>query len=330
VSKYLFLSLLPFFLAFLLTPLVRRAALGIGAVDRPDDRRVHQWPIARLGGVAIAASFFFTFLAAAMVDYFFGPLSYFDPAPWPGLFLGAGVMVLLGAWDDVRPLKASTKFLVQLGAAGLALGFGFQIHALPLLGHPISSQLLSIPLTLLWILLVTNAFNLIDGLDGLSGGLAFIAGLTLLAISLVRGDVQTALLVTVLCGAIGGFLQYNFHPASIFMGDSGSLFLGYVLSLIALRSSAKGVTAVAILAPLLALGLPLFDTLLAVVRRFLRAVHLLEVANGRYRLLFAGGRSLFEADRDHVHHRLLDLGLSHRRAVLCLHGSASPWESWRS
>jgi UDP-GlcNAc:undecaprenyl-phosphate GlcNAc-1-phosphate transferase len=197
---------------------------------------------------------------------------------------------------------------------------GFQIHGLPLLGYPISSQILSISLTLLWILLITNSFNLIDGLDGLSGGLAFIAGLTLLAISLVRGDVQTALLATVLCGAIGGFLRYNFHPASIFMGDSGSLFLGYVLSLVALRSSTKGVATVAILAPLLVLALPLFDTLLAVARRLLRAVHLVEVANGRYRFLFAGGRGLFEADRDHVHHRLLDLGLSHRRAVLCLYG----------
>jgi len=220
-----------------------------------------------------------------------------------GLFLGAGATVLLGLADDLRNLSAKFKFAAQAIIAVSVYFMGYQIGDVSLpFDVVISLGWLSLPVTVLWIVGVMNAINLIDGLDGLASGVSLFAVTTLFVLSLLSGNVVVGLTAASLGGALLGFLRYNFNPASIFMGDSGSLFLGFVLAVTAISGSAKSSTLVALMIPVLALGLPLFDTSLAIVRRFI------------------GGRPLFGADRGHIHHRLLDLGLTHRQVVLALYG----------
>jgi len=177
-------------------------------------------------------------------------------------------------------------------------------------------------LTLLWVVGITNAFNLIDGLDGLAAGVALIAAGTLFVVSLAGGRAEVAAVAAALAGALAGFLYHNFNPASVFLGDSGSLLVGYVLSVLSIQAAQKGATAVVILVPILALGLPIMDTLLAMIRRVLGALHVVQLDSERneYRFLVVGSASVFRADREHIHHRLLSMGLTHRRAVLLLYG----------
>lgn len=316
--RYLGLALLSGLLAYGLTPLVRRTAIRLGAVDHPDARKVHLRQIPRLGGVAVAAAAGLTLALAALFDRFYAPFFQLDLARWGGLWLGMIPVVAAGVWDDIRPLKAVPKFALQGLGAGIAIWSGFLIEGIGL-GPEYALDLgaLAYLVTLLWIVGVTNAFNLIDGLDGLAGGMALIAAAALAGITFLNGDTQTALLLAVLCGALLGFLPYNFHPARIFLGDSGSLVLGFVLSLVAIRSAQKGATFVAVLVPLLVLGIPLFDTLVAIARRFLRAVEggLREGGGFRDRLA-----EVFQADRGHLHHVLLRKGFSHRGTVLILYG----------
>lgn len=291
--------------AALLTPLARRFALAIGAVDDPrSDRRVHAVRIPRLGGLAIVAAFFAPFMV--LFGMHTEVAARFFEHPWRtvGLVGGSVVLMALGAWDDVRGVRAVHKLLVQVAVAAGAYACGFRIEQLdlPLLrGVPLGA--VSLPFTILWIVGIVNAINLIDGLDGLAAGVAFFACLTNFIVAYIADSPGAMLLSAALGGAILGFLLYNFNPATIFMGDSGSLFLGYVLALISLIGAAsRASTTIAIVVPVLALGVPIMDTLLAMVRRFLER------------------RSIFSADRGHIHHRLLDLGLTQRRAVLILYG----------
>ena len=306
---YVSVAALAAFVSALLTPLVRRAALTLEAVDRPGDRRVHATAVPRLGGLAIFAASLATILASPLVGIDL-PAALVE-RDWRLGWLLAGVMltVATGFVDDLRGLAPLPKLGLCTVAAAIALAGGVGLDGVtnPVTGSFIAFGALGALATLLWIVAVTNAFNLVDGLDGLAAGVALIVSLTLLAVSLMEGRTEAALLWAVLVGALLGFLPYNFHPARIFLGDSGSLLLGYLLAVLAVESLAKSATLVVVLATVLALGLPVIELVLTVLRRI--AAH--------------GPASLFEADAGHIHHRLLGQGLTHRRAVLTLYAACA-------
>lgn len=296
--------------AAIATPLVRRAALHVGAVDEPAARRVHTRRIPRLGGVAIVAGFFVPLLGLYAFNTPSARELFGHTRLVAGLIAGSLVMASLGVADDVGGVGAKRKLGVQVAASLIAWAAGLRIKTviLPLVGT-LDFGPLSALFTVIWFVAIMNALNLIDGLDGLAAGVAFFACVTNFVTAWLMHSPSseiTSLLVATLGGSIVGFLMYNFHPATIFMGDTGSLFLGFILAAVPLfgPGTHKGGTALAILVPLLALGLPIMDMLLAIVRRFLER------------------RSIFAPDRGHIHHRLLDLGLTHRRAVLILYGAS--------
>jgi UDP-GlcNAc:undecaprenyl-phosphate GlcNAc-1-phosphate transferase len=317
VIKYLIPFLISVLFSFLLTPLIRLLAVKIGAVDLPGERKVHQKPMPSAGGLVIFVSSslcILTMLSSGFASEYFRFLS---SGKWTGALIGAVIIVGLGLFDDIRRLHYAPKAIIQLLAGLILVAVGFEIKVLSL---PFSSQVLelgyfSIPFTILWIMGITNALNLIDGLDGLAAGVALIACGTIFSVAVLNGNAQAALLCALLGGTILGFLRYNFHPASIFLGDSGSLFLGYCLSLISIEGAYKGAAVLSIMVPLLALGLPIIDTLLAMFRRFFKGLRLVSSTNSHYLLL-----GMFKADRDHIHHRLLRLGLSQQRVVLMMYG----------
>jgi UDP-GlcNAc:undecaprenyl-phosphate GlcNAc-1-phosphate transferase len=291
-------------LAVGLTPLVRRFATQLGALDVPNDRRVHIRAVPRLGGLAIVAGFFASLLAVFAAESEVARLFLLHPSRTLGLALGGLLICGVGVLDDIRGLRAWHKLSAQVCAAVIAYICGFRIDAiaLPFFGN-LDMGVFGIAVTSLWVVAIINAMNLIDGLDGLAGGVAFFACITNLVVGFINADPIVMLLSASLGGAVLGFLLFNFSPASIFMGDSGSMFLGYILATTSiLGNSVKSSTTVAILVPLVALGLPIMDTLLALMRRFLER------------------RSIFAADREHIHHQLLAMGLTHRRAVLTLYG----------
>jgi UDP-GlcNAc:undecaprenyl-phosphate GlcNAc-1-phosphate transferase len=304
VLTFLVAFLLSALTALVLTPLVRGAAHRLGLVDAPSEaRKVHVRPVPRLGGVAIAAAFFVPIVGLFFWSNDVSTAYLGDVSRVIGLFGGSAVVVLLGLSDDLLDLRPRTKLAVQTAVAVAVYLLGYQIN---LIANPFGPNLelgwLALPVTVLWIVGVMNAINLIDGLDGLASGVSLFTVLTLFVLAVVSGNVVVALTSAALAGALLGFLRYNFNPASIFMGDAGSLFLGFVLATTAISGSAKSSTVVALGIPLLALGLPLLDTSVAIVRRLL------------------GGRPIFGADRGHIHHRLLDRGLTHRQVVLVLYG----------
>jgi UDP-GlcNAc:undecaprenyl-phosphate GlcNAc-1-phosphate transferase len=289
----------------ILTPIVRRFAHRFGILDHAhSSRKIHGQPIPRLGGIAIVVAFYVPMVALLFFHTTgVGAMFVAERDHVIGLFVGGAVIAALGLYDDLRGANAAKKFVVQFAVAGLLfkLGFRFDVLANPF-GDPIALGWLSLPVTMLWVVGVINAMNLIDGLDGLAGGVALVAVITTFLVSLQRGHPLMMLFSAALAGAIVGFLFYNFNPASIFMGDTGSMFLGFVLAATAMQTNQKASTAVAVLIPTIALGLPILDTLLAIGRRAVR------------------GRPLFQADKEHIHHKLLDRGLSHRQAVLILYG----------
>jgi UDP-GlcNAc:undecaprenyl-phosphate GlcNAc-1-phosphate transferase len=282
-----------------LTPLVRRAALKLGIMDQPGPRKIHRFPIPRAGGVAV----YIAWLVAVMMGMeFLGlPAVFSHPGPLIGLGLLA---LLLGLWDDWKDLPGAVKLLGQIGVASAAFLAGIRIDRLthPLGGELLFPGVLSYLVTVLWIVGMMNAVNLIDGLDGLAAGVVAIASLGLVAAGLHAQNALSVIFFAALAGACGGFLVHNFFPAKIFLGDAGSQFLGLVLAAAPLvEFPYKSATAVALLIPLTSLALPISDTWLALTRRF------------------RGRRSIFLADRYHLHHRLLKMGLSHRQVVLFLY-----------
>lgn len=293
--------------SFALTPLVRLLAFQVGAVDRPGARKVHKAPIARLGGLAVVAA-----LIGLIGLRQGGVLPSTSPTP-PGLVLGivCGLLPIfaISVVDDIKALPALPKFLAHLLGASIAVHFGIVLEPhIHLFGREIVIGVFAVPLSLLWLVGVTNAFNIVDGLDGLSAGLALISAISLAAVFFISGQSGMASMALVLAGALLGFLPYNVFPASIFLGDTGATAIGFVLGCFALRGGATLSAGFAILVPLFALGLPVTETLISIARRVVR------------RFEKAGGSGVFEADRDHIHHRLLALGIDHQKAVLVLYG----------
>ena len=278
-------------LAFVATPLIRVLAYRLGAIDVPKDaRRMHTTPIPRMGGVAIYLAFTVTTLA-------FGDFAPSLVAIW----FGGTILAVLGVFDDIFNLNAWFKLGVQILAALVAVLQGVVIDFINIGGtlYPLGAW--SVPITVLWIVGLTNAINFIDGLDGLACGISTICSTALMVVTLLMSGGQSALLTAILAGSCLGFLPYNSHPAKIFMGDAGALFLGYTLSVLSVTGIFKTHTVLAFLIPMSIFGLPLFDTAFAVIRRLLH------------------GQSPFHADRGHIHHRLIDMGFGHRKSVLTLY-----------
>lgn len=284
-------------LSYLFTPHVKKFAQKVGAIDVPkDNRRMHKEPIPRLGGLAI----FGGFLCAILI---FGKLD----QQMLTILLGAIIIVVLGIFDDIMALGAKLKFVVQIVAAAIPVCIGgLQIKMFTNL-NPFSDApyfhlgLLAIPVTIIWIVGITNAVNLIDGLDGLAVGVSSIAAITMLAVALLTGEMALAITMGALAGACIGFMPYNLNPAKIFMGDTGSTFLGYMLATVSIMGLFKFYAVISFAVPFLILGLPIFDTANAIIRRV------------------AAGRSPMSPDRGHVHHKLIDMGFNQKQAVAILY-----------
>lgn len=303
-------------LAMIFTPIAIRIAHKIGAVDIPkDSRRMHTKPIPRFGGMAI---FIATMAGLVLVKYVAYPMcaTYFEKLnvwmllPQPiskitGLIVGGAMIYVLGIIDDLKGMNAKVKFLGQIICASAAYAFGIRISFVTSFlteGHIFFAGVLCYFITVIWIVGITNTVNLIDGLDGLAGGTSFIASLCLAYTAYIHGSYVAAMAFIAVAGACIGFLKYNFHPAKTFMGDGGSLFLGYMLATISIIGPAKGATVLAMIAPVLVLGVPIFDTGFAILRRLINH------------------RPIMEADKGHLHHRLMAAGFGQRRAVLMLYG----------
>lgn len=290
-------------LAFVFTRYIRDCAIAHGWVDKPNvGRHFHSKPVPRIGGVAILLAF----LCATVISFILARLTTAGNSVSANTVLAvlapASIIFLIGLYDNLRPLKPTWKFIIQ-GAAGVLLYFGgFGIYQFDFFStnHPLRA-FVGFPLTILWVVLITNAFNLIDGLDGLAAGSALFSTIVIFVVSLVRHNSVVSLLTIILAGSILGFLRFNFNPATIFLGDSGSLFIGFMLAALGLSSSDKATTMVAVAIPVVSLGLPILDTAISVVRRFLSR------------------KPLFTGDDDHIHHKLLKRGYSHRDAVLVLY-----------
>jgi len=282
--------------AIVLTPPVERIAHKVNAIDRPGDRNVHRQPIPRLGGLAI----YLAIVIASAVEFL-----------WHGKFIGlhitlvGSILILVGFLDDTRDMRPMVKLAGQVLTAvvlwltgvrilGIAQPFGSGYHPL--------SPAVSLLITVVWTVGITNTINLIDGLDGLAAGVTAIAAATLCLMALQKEQsLIVAPVAAAICGASIGFLRYNFNPARIFMGDTGSQFLGFALAAIAIAGTFKSAATIAIVVPVLVLGVPVFDTTFAILRRAI------------------SGKSIFTADRGHLHHRLLDRGLSHKQVVMVLY-----------
>ncbi len=308
--------------SLLITPLVIAMAPRIGAVDAPEARKVHGRPTARIGGIAVFGGFLGGLLFAAHAT---GSLYTIPKVTvyWSVFAACTTAMFLLGLVDDIRHVSFKIKFLFQITAAVAIWTGGFRIVEVT---HPFQDGTLVFPLwaslciTVLWVVGITNAMNLIDGLDGLAAGTALIVTVTVACIAFIQNQVGVLAASVALVGSLTGFLFFNFNPAKIFLGDSGSMFLGFVLAVISMRGSHKGPTAVAVLIPLLVLALPILDTTLAVTRRLRRLRKRGEDEGRGIGFILRNLDHLFLPDRGHLHHQLLDLGYGHRSAVLILYG----------
>lgn len=279
-------------ISFLATPLVKSLAYKVGAIDVPKDgRRMHKVPIPRLGGLAIFLAFLLSTLLFAEID-----------RQMQGILMGAVIIVILGVMDDIMTLKALPKFFVQIFAASIAVYHGCVIQFVSnfnLFSDTLYLNLgwLSVPVTIIWIVAITNAVNFIDGLDGLAVGVSAISAGTMLVIALMVAEGNLAIVIAALLGACIGFIPYNFNPAKIFMGDTGSTFLGYILATLSIQGLFKMYAIISFAVPFLILGVPIFDICFAFLRRI------------------AKGQNPMVADRGHVHHRLIDMGFSQKQSV---------------
>ena len=281
-------------LSFAATPLVKKLAVSVGAMDVPkDNRRMHKVPIPRLGGLAIFVAFVITVLIFAKID-----------RQMRGILIGSLLIVMLGVLDDIYSLRALPKFLVQIAAAVVVVLYGCRIEFIsnPVLTSTATylrlSNVVSIVITIVWIVAITNAVNFIDGLDGLAVGVSGISAATMLVVSILVAEQNVAIIMAALFGACLGFIPYNFNPAKIFMGDTGSTFLGFILATMSIQGLFKLYAIISFAVPFLILGIPIFDICFAVIRRLAR------------------GQNPMTADREHVHHRLIDMGFDQKQSVM--------------
>ena len=305
LQLYAFTAAVAFLVAISVTPLVEKLAKQVGAIDKPDGvRKIHRREIPRMGGLAIAIAALVAWLGAAgflhfsKLDYL---VNFHDSF---AIFLGAGIVAIVGMADDMLSLSPFEKFVGQLVGASvlLMMGLGIDFIAMPFTHNVLVLGFWSYPVTLFWMVAMLNVMNFIDGLDGLAAGVAAIAGFSFFLSLSQRGQVGMALIAIALVGACIGFLRHNFYPATIFMGDTGSMFIGYLLGAIAVQGVMKSFAATSLLIPVVVLGVPVIDTALAILRR--------SVKNAPITI----------ADRGHIHHQLLGRGISHRGAVLFIYG----------
>ncbi len=284
--------LVAYSVAFFSVPAAIKLAHKIGAIDKPDQRKVHARSMPRLGGLSIFLAFIVTM--ALFLDV---------SGPYAGIIYGAVIIFAAGLLDDIYSLSPWFKLGSQILAATVAIYFGVLVNFVT---NPFDGQLnlgfLAIPLTLLWIVGISNAVNLIDGLDGLAAGVSAIAATTLGIVALIQGETVAAMAAFILVAALLGFLPYNFYPARTFMGDCGSNFLGFTLACLAIMALAKGAAVVSLFVPIVILGIPIFDTFFAIIRRIQNKT------------------PIFKPDRGHLHHRLMALGNSHRKSVIIIYG----------
>lgn len=289
----------------LLTPLVRAWSIRRGFVDEPGGRKVHKFAISRLGGIAMFLGFMFAVAVEGLGERYlgWGGSMFASGSQVFGVLAGLLVIFAVGVVDDIYTLSPGPKFLGQVIAAGIVIGTGLRIDFVgnPFGGGLIALGYLGIPITLLYIVGFTNVINLIDGLDGLAAGVTAIAATSFLVLAAQSNRLEAAALAAALIGACLGFLRYNFNPASIFMGDSGAMFLGFALSTISLLGVMKSVAAITLVVPLLIIGVPIFDTASAIVRRIKHK------------------RPIQEADKGHIHHRLLGRGFDQRQTVIIIY-----------
>ena len=290
MTVYVWAFVIALIVTYICTPLVRTLAVNIGAIDAPDARKVHQVSIPRLGGLAIYIGYMVSLLYSVK-----------DISSVKGLLIGSVILVAVGIWDDVKQIGPKTKLLGQIVAALMLPIFDNAIHFISIGDHMLYLEYLSIPLTVFWIVGFTNIVNLIDGLDGLAAGISLIACIAICIVTLQMGQVDLACITLALAGAACGFLRYNFNPAKIFMGDTGSMLLGYTMAAISVMGSVKTAATVGLVVPVIVLGLPILDTLFAIVRRRIN------------------GRPVFQPDKGHLHHRLLAMGLTQKQAVLLMY-----------
>ena len=290
MTVYVWAFVIALIVTYICTPLVRTLAVKIGAIDAPDARKVHQVSIPRLGGLAIYIGYMVSLLYSVK-----------DISSVKGLLIGSVILVAVGIWDDVKQIGPKTKLLGQIVAALMLPIFDNAIHFISIGDHMLYLEYLSIPLTVFWIVGFTNIVNLIDGLDGLAAGISLIACIAIYIVTLQMGQVDLACITLALAGAACGFLRYNFNPAKIFMGDTGSMLLGYTMAAISVMGSVKTAATVGLVVPVIVLGLPILDTLFAIVRRRIN------------------GRPVFQPDKGHLHHRLLAMGLTQKQAVLLMY-----------
>lgn len=298
LKTYIVIFIASFFSSLLLVPIVKRIAarLKVFGLEKSSS-------VPRLGGVAVYFSFLFPLAALFFYDNSISALFTKDIRLLNGIFLGGAFVLILGVWDDVKGVSAFKKLFFEIAIACFVYWQGFQVVKLAIpFGNFMVLEGLSFPFTILWIVGIMNAINLIDGIDGLAAGISLFAVMTLGVISFLSGSVLNIVLCCALAGALLGFIKYNFNPASIYLGDSGSIFLGYILAIISVWGSQKSTTLIALLTPLIAFGIPIIDMILSVGRRYFRGI------------------SIFKRDLDHIHHRLKNMGFSQRKVVLILYG----------
>ncbi len=305
--------ILAFVVAFVATPYTIKVAKKIGAVDIPkDERRTHKRSIPKFGGPAVILGFFVSTIYLLVVMTMENTINLMGIEEYGkkllGFAIGVGILSVFCVVDDIKTIKPLTKLLGQIIATIVIIAAGIRIDGitLPFLNFPEIHEITSIILTMAWVIIVTNAINLIDGLDGLSSGISVISAVSLLIIFVLNGSSMLSIvLITALAGALVGFLPYNFSPAKTFIGDTGTNFLGFSLAVISILGSAKTYTAAVIVLPLIVLGLPIFDTIVAIIRRLIKGKSI---------------KAVFKADKGHIHHKLLAKGYSQKQAVVMLYG----------
>ena len=304
---------LAFVVTFVATPYTIKIAKKVGAVDIPkDERRMHKKSMPKFGGPAVILGFLVSTIYLLIVISMEKTINLFGVEEyWKkllGFLVGIGIISAFCVVDDIKTIKPITKLIGQIlaGIAAVVAGIRIEGVTLPFLNFPEMHQVTSVILTIAWVVIVTNAINLIDGLDGLSSGISVISAVSLLIIFVLNGSsMVSVILITALAGALVGFLPFNFSPAKTFIGDTGSNFLGYALAIISILGSAKTYTAAVIVLPLIVLGLPIFDTLFAIIRRIIRGKSI---------------KAVFKADKGHLHHKLVARGYNQKQAVLILYG----------